>query len=110
MDPANFSTNFNPYNTGVVQAIRDMLLRDPKSSIRAELHKLNVYGMQIIFYFGSGILPDCYLGPGSFFKTHVDTPRSDKMFGSLVVVLPTRHAEGGTSSCVTMVENGLSTR
>lgn len=36
-----------------------------------------------------------YLGPGSFFKAHVDTPRSDTMFGSLVIVLPTRH-EGGS--------------
>lgn len=36
-----------------------------------------------------------FLGPGSFFKAHVDTPRSDEMFGSLVVVLPTVH-EGGS--------------
>src|SRR4051794_40804508 len=36
-----------------------------------------------------------YPGPGSFFKPHVDTPRGDDMFGSLVVVLPTKH-EGGT--------------
>ncbi len=33
-------------------------------------------------------------GQGSFFKPHVDTPRSKKMFGSLVVVFPTPH-EGG---------------
>lgn len=33
-------------------------------------------------------------GPGSFFKAHKDTPRSENMFGSLVVVFPTRH-EGG---------------
>ena len=33
-------------------------------------------------------------GPGSFFKPHKDTPRSESMFGSLVVVLPTRF-EGG---------------
>src|SRR5712692_10045677 len=33
-------------------------------------------------------------GQGSFFKPHVDTPRSEKMFGSLVVVFPTPH-EGG---------------
>jgi hypothetical protein len=31
---------------------------------------------------------------GSFFKPHVDTPRSDKMFGSPVMVLPSPH-EGG---------------
>ena len=34
------------------------------------------------------------LGKGSFFKPHVDTPRSERMFGSLVVVFPTPH-EGG---------------
>ena len=34
------------------------------------------------------------VGPGSFFKSHVDTPKSCKMFGSLVVVLPTKHGGG----------------
>lgn len=33
-------------------------------------------------------------GPQSFFKAHVDTPRSELMFGSLVLVFPTPH-EGG---------------
>ena len=37
----------------------------------------------------------CYRpGKGSFFKPHADTPRSDKMFGSLVIVFPSPH-EGG---------------
>src|SRR5882757_3096687 len=36
----------------------------------------------------------CCPGEGSFFKPHVDTPRSEKMFGSLVIVFPTPH-EGG---------------
>ncbi|KAF7314776.1 Fe2OG dioxygenase domain-containing protein [Mycena kentingensis (nom. inval.)] len=44
--------------------------------IRAELYKLNVYG------------------PGSFFKEHKDTPRSEDMIGSLVIVFPTQHAGG----------------
>jgi 2OG-Fe(II) oxygenase superfamily len=35
------------------------------------------------------------VGPGSFFKAHIDTPQSPKMFGSLVVILPTKH-KGGT--------------
>jgi 2OG-Fe(II) oxygenase superfamily len=36
-----------------------------------------------------------YVDKGSFFKPHVDTtPRSKKMFGSLVIVFPTPH-EGG---------------
>jgi hypothetical protein len=32
--------------------------------------------------------------PGTSFKAHKDTPRSEDMFGSLVVVFPTRN-EGG---------------
>ena len=28
---------------------------------------------------------------GLFFKFHVDTPRSDETFGSLVIVQPTKH-------------------
>jgi len=34
-------------------------------------------------------------GEGAFFKSHKDTSRSPSMFGSLVVVFPTKH-EGGT--------------
>lgn len=47
------------------------------SSIRAELYKLNVYAT------------------GGHFKSHVDTPHSGEMFGSLVVSLPSQFA-GGT--------------
>ena len=36
----------------------------------------------------------CCPGKDSFFKPHVDTPRSNKMFASLVIVFPTPH-EGG---------------
>jgi hypothetical protein len=35
-----------------------------------------------------------YTAPSGFFKAHVDTPRSDTQFGSLVVSLPCYH-EGG---------------
>jgi hypothetical protein len=38
---------------------------------------------------------DHCIGEGSFFKAHVDTPRSENMFGSLVVFYPTAH-EGGS--------------
>ena len=50
MDAVNFSTNFNPYNTGIMQSIRSLLLKNPESPIRVELHKLNVYGMQKRFF------------------------------------------------------------
>ena len=42
--------------------------------VRAELYKLNVYS-----------------APSGKFKAHVDTPRSEKQFGSLVVCLPVAH-------------------
>ncbi|CAA7266086.1 unnamed protein product [Cyclocybe aegerita] len=79
MDAANFATQFHPSACGVVDAIRDAMLpaQDTDRGIKIEMYKLNVYG------------------PGAFFKAHVDTPRSDTMFGSLVVVLPTVH-EGGS--------------
>ncbi|KAF9475380.1 hypothetical protein BDN70DRAFT_908169 [Pholiota conissans] len=79
MDTADFCTHFSPWDSGVLKTIIDSLFKTEGSfaNVKAELYKLNVYG------------------PGSFFKAHVDTPRSDAMFGSLVVVLPTPHT-GGT--------------
>ncbi|KAJ3491967.1 hypothetical protein NLI96_g259 [Meripilus lineatus] len=50
---------------------------DPRARVEAEIYKLNVYG------------------EGSFFKPHVDTPRGENMFGSLVIVFKTPH-EGGS--------------
>ena len=49
----------------------------PNKYVRAELYKLNIYS-----------------GPGGHFKSHVDTPRSSEMFGSLVVCLPTQFTGG----------------
>ncbi|KAF4618646.1 hypothetical protein D9613_009835 [Agrocybe pediades] len=82
MDVTDFSILFNPWASGMLDTINQMLLRKRNAgnsnvSIKAQLYKLNVYG------------------PGSFFKSHVDTPRGDYMFGSLVIVLPTKH-EGGS--------------
>ncbi|KAJ3504189.1 hypothetical protein NLJ89_g8065 [Agrocybe chaxingu] len=78
MDASAFATQFAPLELGILHTIRQNLLRGQKAEkpIRVELYKLNVYG------------------PGAFFKSHVDTPRSDKMFGSLVVILPTVHTGG----------------
>ena len=45
--------------------------------VRAQLYKLNVYS-----------------GPSGRFRPHVDTPRAESQFGSLVVCLPV-HFEGG---------------
>ncbi|KAH9923774.1 uncharacterized protein BXZ73DRAFT_50901, partial [Epithele typhae] len=80
MDAHDFVMRFNVEETGLMRAIHAHLLRrerEGRNSIRAELYKLNVYS------------------EGQFFKAHTDTPRSQDMFGSLVIVFPTPH-EGGT--------------
>ncbi|TDL25167.1 hypothetical protein BD410DRAFT_837405 [Rickenella mellea] len=77
MDVSNFSLNMNPERSGLVEAVKLQLLGlDDQRDIRLEPYKLNVYGK------------------GSFFKVHKDTPRGDKMFASLVIVLPTLHNGG----------------
>ncbi|TFK31127.1 hypothetical protein BDQ12DRAFT_619515 [Crucibulum laeve] len=86
LDTSNFSTNLDLSATQLIDQIRKDLLEDygGERGVIAELYKLNVYG------------------PGSFFKAHKDTPRSGKMFGSLVVVFPTAH-EGG---CLILRQDG----
>ncbi|KAI0275962.1 hypothetical protein BGY98DRAFT_1080774 [Russula aff. rugulosa BPL654] len=78
MDFGCFASTLDPIHTDLMNIIRNYLLEGVPSirNIKVELYKLNVYGK------------------GSSFKPHVDTPRSKKMFGSLVVVFPTFH-EGG---------------
>ncbi|KAI0299609.1 hypothetical protein BC826DRAFT_864330, partial [Russula brevipes] len=78
MDSELFSTPLVYDYTDIVKIVRDCLLdgTDSLRKLKVELYKLNVYGK------------------GSFFKPHVDTPRGEKMFGSLVLVFPTPH-EGG---------------
>ncbi|KAK7687692.1 hypothetical protein QCA50_008908 [Cerrena zonata] len=77
------STQFVPYldvnNLKFTDILHEDLLPDGQrdKNIRIERYKLNVYE------------------PGSFFKPHVDTPRGEDMFGSLVIVFPTPHEGGG---------------
>ncbi|KAL1708448.1 hypothetical protein EV121DRAFT_287571 [Schizophyllum commune] len=80
MDTKDFATKFDPEDCGLLDLIADDFLdcgSDVKSRVICELYKLNVYGKD------------------SFFKAHKDTPRSDTMIGSLVIVFPTPH-EGGS--------------
>ncbi|TFK66432.1 hypothetical protein BDN72DRAFT_823423 [Pluteus cervinus] len=78
MDVENFAINFDLHAFGIIDAIRKELLEgpNPEKVIKAELYKLNVYD------------------EGSFFKAHKDTPRSENMFGSLVISFPTPHQGG----------------
>ncbi|KAK5138256.1 hypothetical protein LTR08_003317 [Meristemomyces frigidus] len=82
LGPEDFLTSFCPYEAGIIDIISQLLLPNAthekdKRSVRAELYKLNVYS-----------------SPCGRFKAHVDTPRSDAQFASLVVALPVAH-EGG---------------
>lgn len=74
LDTDCFITNFDLLSTPIPSTIEKLM--DIRSPIRAELYKLNIY---------------C---KGGHFKSHVDTPRSGDMFGSLVVSLPS-HFTGG---------------
>ncbi|KAI0051425.1 hypothetical protein FA95DRAFT_1580623 [Auriscalpium vulgare] len=78
LDTNLFATPLVPERTRLIDIVRDYLLEGQQStrSIRVELYKLNIYS------------------EGSFFKAHVDTPRGEDMFGSLVLVFPTPHTGG----------------
>ncbi|KAL1756634.1 hypothetical protein FB107DRAFT_273808 [Schizophyllum commune] len=67
MDACAFSCKFDPGHLGLLDLLCTEFLSEGREA------------------------EDC---EGSFFKAHKDTPRSDTMFGSLVVVFPTPH-EGG---------------
>ena len=74
LDPDHFVTSFQVANTPIQLAAMTMM--PTIQDIQAELYKLNIYSS------------------GGFFKTHVDTPKSEQMFGSLVVCLPTQFSGG----------------
>jgi hypothetical protein len=94
MDPECFASLLDPVQTDLMKIIRGNLLEGTQSRdhIIAKLHKLNVYSAHVIFVSLQQLTP-CP-GKASFFKPHIDTPRGENMFGSLVVVFPTPH-EGG---------------
>ncbi|KAF2635634.1 hypothetical protein P280DRAFT_436898 [Massarina eburnea CBS 473.64] len=82
MDRSDFSVDFCPYELGIIDTIAQMLLPNAGNhvgaqGVKAELYKLNIYG-----------------APSGFFKAHVDTPRSETQFGSLVVSLPCQYVGG----------------
>ena len=76
LDPEKFTTSFQLSDTDILGEVRLLLVPDVLN-IRAELYKMNIY-----------------TGPTGCFKAHVDTPRGGKMFGSLVVCLPSQFTGG----------------
>ncbi|KAF4954426.1 hypothetical protein FGADI_5292 [Fusarium gaditjirri] len=69
----DFCTSFNPYEHGIVDTVNQVLAQASVTDAR-----------------GLGV----YSGPSGKFKPHVDTPRSDRQMGSLVVSLPVEHKGG----------------
>jgi hypothetical protein len=98
MGPDRFASPLHPSQTDLIKIIHGHLLEGTHSSehVVAELHELNVHSTYSIFVPAPSCPPDTKpcSGKGSFFKPHADTPQSQKMFGSLVIVFPTPH-EGG---------------
>ena len=74
LEPEYFITSFQICSTPILQEIQSIV--PTVVGLRAELYKMNIYAR------------------GGFFKAHVDTPHSEKMFGSLVVCLPTQFTGG----------------
>ena len=79
LDPDKFITSFHVWSTPILQEIQSIV--PTVVGLKAELYKLNIYARS------------------GFFKAHVDTPRSEKMFGSLVVCLPTQFTGGELIVC-----------
>ncbi|RFU25895.1 hypothetical protein B7463_g10442, partial [Scytalidium lignicola] len=82
LDASKFSSDLCPYELGVVDTVAELLMPSAyiaggSRGVVAELYKLNVYS-----------------APTGHFKPHVDTPRSEQQFGSLVICLPTVHTGG----------------
>ena len=74
LEPDCFRSDFEVANTCILDRIARIMVIG--SAIRAELYKLNVYSV------------------GGHFRSHVDTPHSQQMFGSLVVCLPSEFTGG----------------
>lgn len=77
LDPSEFATSFCPYRTGIIDVIAQMLLPSVTTGFRGV--KAELYSLAL------------YTAPSGKFKAHVDTPRSEQQFGSLVVCLPAEH-------------------
>ncbi|KAH6989720.1 hypothetical protein BKA56DRAFT_467443, partial [Ilyonectria sp. MPI-CAGE-AT-0026] len=83
LDASKFSTDFHPYENGILDTVIQGLAHGAhpsdrhNSGIRAELHKLNIYS-----------------GPSGRLESYISTPRSTEQMGSLVVCLPHAHQGG----------------
>lgn len=79
LNPNLFSldNSFDIYNFGIINKIHKILKYDVDiNDIYLDLYCLNIYTKN------------------GFFKSHIDTPKSEKMFGSLVISLPSNYKGG----------------
>jgi hypothetical protein len=97
LDNTKFATSFHPFDSEVMEVIKQLLFPGAihlgviQPLIVAELYKLNV-NFQTCNYLLTFL--QIYKGPHDKFKPHVDTPRAQNQFGSLVVCLPSAHTGG----------------
>ena len=77
LESDRFLTSFQLYHTPILDEIQKLMLPDERGGVRAELRNLSVHG------------------PGSRVNARVDAPRSNQIFGSLIICLPTQFT-GGT--------------
>ena len=80
LEPHQFLTSFQLCDTNILKEIQSLLVPDVLN-VCAELYKINIY-----------------TAPSGCFKAHIDTPRGGKMFGSLVVCLPSQFSGGALVS------------
>ncbi|TBU43652.1 hypothetical protein BD309DRAFT_1019096 [Dichomitus squalens] len=81
LDKTDFALGFDVNRSDSIDVVRTELFVESRDKpvakdIRVDLYKLNVYGQN------------------AFFTPHVDTPRSELMFGSLVIIFPTPYKGG----------------
>ena len=79
LEPDRFFTDFSVSNTSILFEIKKLVPQ--MDNIRTQLNKLNIYGT------------------GGHFRSHIDTPKSKEMFGSLVVCLPYQFTGGSLVTC-----------
>jgi hypothetical protein len=102
IDASNFVTSFHPADFGIIENIEQILLpiisSDNELHVRrltAELYKLNVRSLTLLLTLLLTIkCTKIYSGPSGLFRKHVDTPRSTRQIGSLVVCLPSAFKGG----------------
>ena len=79
LEPDRVFMDFSVSSTSILFEIKKLVPQ--MDNIRTQLNKLNIYGA------------------GGHFRSHMDTPKSKEMFGSLVVCLPTQFTGGSLVTC-----------